>query len=405
MFDAAECDTCSLRYVSCAVRGEFDILARAVGVGGETPFVHALGDEPADVGMHASRFAEEESFVVGNDGVEDGGVVFAQCGVEEGVLQTGEAGETGMRALHRLLELHLIAKEYQVGCASSDRNRVRERHLSRFIDEEVVECVLPFRSREEPCGSTDNTLAEQATRGAACVNESEPRIVGVDRVLFFTTNLDPHEITSILSSRITAGGKEVDHCLVTVRGNADRLPRCQKLSDDTRGRVGLPRPRRTLYDQASSVHRRGYANGSIHRQLVLMPNGIGRWCPLQKGEYGWGKRTVKAGADDVGQGALYRLRRNELIRNKRSMLWEAAVEFLVDLLCAQLELELAVHGVQRVERELCLQVVGEHHAVAITGSQLALLGLIEFVALCERQLHFLGFAHRGHTLNTSGIVT
>ena len=133
-----------------------DPLAGTVRMGHEAAFVDALRDEAADGGMHASGFAEKEAVVRRHDGMEDRHIGCTRFGVLERVLQHGQSCVAWMRALDRVLELHLIPEQDEIPRAARHRNRVGQRDLPGFIDEEIIERPFPLGPAEEPGGASDD---------------------------------------------------------------------------------------------------------------------------------------------------------------------------------------------------------------------------------------------------------
>ena len=60
-----------------------------------------------------------------------------------------------MHALDRLSELHLVAEQHDVARRRAHRDQVRERYLSGFVDEQVVDARLEGRVREQPRRARD----------------------------------------------------------------------------------------------------------------------------------------------------------------------------------------------------------------------------------------------------------
>src|SRR5439155_9908244 len=85
-----------------------DPLVRALRYGAQAALINALGNESANVRMHAARLTEKQSEIGRNHRVKHRGVRFAARDVFECVLQSRQPGVTGMRTLDRLLELHLV---------------------------------------------------------------------------------------------------------------------------------------------------------------------------------------------------------------------------------------------------------------------------------------------------------
>ena len=102
--------------------------------------------------------------------MEDWRVGLAGRSVFQCVLQNREPGISGMRTLHRLFKLHLVAEKNEVLRASSHRHSVGQGDLAGFVDEEEIEHVLPFRPGEKPCGARRNANRIGSSRIARAFN-------------------------------------------------------------------------------------------------------------------------------------------------------------------------------------------------------------------------------------------
>src|SRR6188508_2135556 len=78
----------------------------------------------------------------------------ARLDVLKRVLEDRQSRVARMRALNRVLELHLVPEQDEIPCATRHRNRIGERHLPRFVDEEIIEGPLPLGTAEQPCGAS-----------------------------------------------------------------------------------------------------------------------------------------------------------------------------------------------------------------------------------------------------------
>src|ERR1043166_1443064 len=116
---------------------EEEALVLVGGLGGEAAVVDGLGDEAADVRVHAVGGGEEDA-APGGDGGE---------AVEEEV-ERRLAGAAGVDALDRLAELRLVAEEHEVLRRGAGGDEVDERHLAGLVDEEVVERMFQGRVDE-----------------------------------------------------------------------------------------------------------------------------------------------------------------------------------------------------------------------------------------------------------------
>src|ERR1700722_8431235 len=80
-----------------------DLLASSAFVVSQPPLINDLRDKPADVGMHSSRYWEENSAVRRN-GIVPG----------EKVLKRRKPTFSGMGTLDRLGELHRVANQHDI---------------------------------------------------------------------------------------------------------------------------------------------------------------------------------------------------------------------------------------------------------------------------------------------------
>ena len=134
-------------------------LALELGHAREAVVVDDLGDEAANIGMHAARALEEQAHVRRDRRV-----------VAEQVLEHRAPRARGMRALRDLRELQRIAEQHDVARRGSHRERVGERHLPGLVDHKRVDRAVESFVREQP----SRTREEQDVR--ACIRER--RVVG-----------------------------------------------------------------------------------------------------------------------------------------------------------------------------------------------------------------------------------
>ena len=68
-----------------------------------------------------------------------------------------------MRSLNRLLKLHLISHQHQILRTPRNGNGICQRKLARFVNEQEIQLVIPFRSGKKPCGSANDAAFECCT--------------------------------------------------------------------------------------------------------------------------------------------------------------------------------------------------------------------------------------------------
>src|SRR6185437_12982190 len=71
------------------------------------------------------------------------------------VRQRGHAAFARVRPAGWTSELHLIAEEHDVSSTCSHADKVRQRYLPRFVDEQMVEPSLGFRAGKRPGRAAD----------------------------------------------------------------------------------------------------------------------------------------------------------------------------------------------------------------------------------------------------------
>ena len=101
--------------------------------------IHRLGDEGADVGLHAIRNVQKDAAMRRN------GPFTAQQ-----MLQNRIAAVKRLLPLPHLRELRRVAQKHDVPGACGKGECVGERHLSGLVDEEVIELFCELLACEEP---------------------------------------------------------------------------------------------------------------------------------------------------------------------------------------------------------------------------------------------------------------
>src|ERR1039458_828372 len=129
-----------------------------------------------------------------------------------------------MSTLNRLFELHLIAEENEVLCASSHCNGIRQRHLASFINKEEIERPFPLRQGKQPCSPADDTVRISGACILVRLDVSEGGIICEQQTLMLAPDLDPLERPPIVSRKLAAFNEQIHHGLVAVRCDAHSLP-------------------------------------------------------------------------------------------------------------------------------------------------------------------------------------
>ncbi len=109
-----------------------------------------------------------------------------------------------MRSLNRLFELHLIAKQNKTLRRPRHCDDVRQRYLSRLVNEKIVELALPIVPLKDPCGSGNYSLRKGCEGIAAARDVHEVRIL-IEKLAFaLVTHLNADETSTAASDSVTA---------------------------------------------------------------------------------------------------------------------------------------------------------------------------------------------------------
>jgi hypothetical protein len=82
---------------------------------------------------------------------------------------------------------------------------------------------LPFGTREKPRRSTNDAAGICGKGSGSGFDVTQIEILSKDWPGRFTANLDSRQVLPSFASGVTASDEQVDHSLVTVRGNANLL--------------------------------------------------------------------------------------------------------------------------------------------------------------------------------------
>src|ERR1700738_1434442 len=89
--------------------------------------VDRFRDKRAQGWVQAAAFIEKNAAILGH-----GRLVLKK------ILKARQAGLSGMHALHRLRELHLIADQDDVDSGACHGDEIAERYLARFVYEQII---------------------------------------------------------------------------------------------------------------------------------------------------------------------------------------------------------------------------------------------------------------------------
>src|ERR1051325_10297063 len=292
------------------VRGHDPLPAR-LRVTAEPSLVDRVRDEAADVRVHPARFAEEYPEIAGYRGVS----------VEE-VVEAGTPALSGVAALGRLGELHLVPDENDVARGGTDGDEIRERHLSRLIDEEIVEAPPHLLSAEKPGGTPEERAPSAARLGGFLGLRHTDRAAGALRVLR-VSDLDQPESPGFRAEGVHHGVHQVDDRLVAVGGHPDALGIAEQGRDDGGRGVGPAGSRRALDAERGAVEAGGKLDGLPHRILSFRDQrapGVspdaGRAAVQQVVHPPGGALTFRPRAYESKEGFLDHVGRSDLVRNQ-----------------------------------------------------------------------------------------
>ena len=120
-------------------------------------------------GMHAPGVAEEHAAVLRHGG-----------SARQQMLEHGAAGLAGMNPLTHLRQLLRVAEQHDVSRGGAHRDRVCQRHLAGFVDEEIVE-RLSIPSRENSHAVPATSAASPASHASFSFGVLDQRAVEADR--------------------------------------------------------------------------------------------------------------------------------------------------------------------------------------------------------------------------------
>ena len=228
--------------------------AAAVSCEREPARVDEVGDEPADVGVHAPALLEEDAAVLGDRRV-----------AAEQVLEHGAARAARVGALRDLGELERVAEQDQVAGRGADRDRVGERDLPGLVDHEVVERRVELLAREQPGGAGDELHVGVGEAGdLGRVPDPVAVVLGLVAVARL---LQPAEASALPRGLVLDRGEQVVDHLVALRGDADPEAPREQVDDDLGARARSCRcragPARTGSSPSSDRASRAIPAGSI----------------------------------------------------------------------------------------------------------------------------------------------
>ena len=227
--------------------GAADPLAGGVGMARQPPLVDLLGDEAAEVGMHAPGDRQQDAAVGRHGGV-----------VAEQPVEAGEAGGAGMRALHHLRQLARVADQHDVAGAAAHGEQVGEPDLPGLVDDERVEGARELGPAEVEGGAADHVrAAPEDVVGPARSAHRRPRVVGIVAGPELVGNRDvlEREARRVVRQRLEAGAQDVADRLVAGRGHRHPAAGSDEGEDRPRRDVGLAGAGRSLDRQYALLQR------------------------------------------------------------------------------------------------------------------------------------------------------
>ena len=173
----------------------------------------------------------------------------------EQMLEHRAAGLRRMDALPHLRQLLRIAEQHEVARGSAHRDRVGQRHLARFVDEQVVEPADPC-----PRARTATRCRRRARRLPA---SHASLLVGVlvdepaaECVVVAAHFLRPDERDCLRDRERSTSCSRLLMALWLFAVTPTRLPGAMQRHDQPRAGPGLARAGRTLDEQVAAIERR-----------------------------------------------------------------------------------------------------------------------------------------------------
>jgi hypothetical protein len=212
--------------------GNINPMARSPVIADDASFIGEIGDEFADAGVHPTRHRQEYASLGENRAAP----------IEE-VVEGRESGVAGMHTLNGLGKLHLITNKDDVPCSRSGCDKVRNRYLAGLIDEQMVECLIEFRSREQPGSAADDLRLPKDRIGIVRRRDDH----GIIRTFISGRYLfrDAHP-RACFAGTIGNGDQEVINSFVGIRGDRDPTSKAHEIQDCARAHICLARPGRSL---------------------------------------------------------------------------------------------------------------------------------------------------------------
>ncbi len=208
--------------------GRIDVLACAGLDRVQAALVDDLGDEAADVGVHASGAVEEDSKLWRDRAV-----------LSEQVLEHRGAGSVRMDALGDLRELKRVSEEDQVARGGAHRQGVGERDLPCLVDHEMVQgcrpCLVGECSHAVPATRrTSSGGGKACTSGSFSMNERASFETNCDSGLSLEHFFQPRKPTCCSVGGFLDLVQQVVDRLVAGRRHADSGPPRDEVDDELR---------------------------------------------------------------------------------------------------------------------------------------------------------------------------
>ncbi len=220
-----------------------------------------VGDELADVGVHAARDGEEDAAIGGDQGL-----------LAEDVLEDAGAAVLLVARLRHLGELEGIAdQDHALACAGGGNDRVGEAVLAGLVDDEVVDlfvqrgaCAQPARAGEE----LDATF-----EGVVCLRRARDLLdLGEIRVVLLVRIALADEVEVAIRSSLLELHAGVANGGVGWRRQRHRVAVLHERHDELRREPRLARAGWALHGERSSAQ----AERSL--AYLLKPGGLLIWC-------------------------------------------------------------------------------------------------------------------------------
>ena len=182
--------------------------------------------------MHSKRFTEKYAAIFRNDRMKLDRIVLTSVEVFQRVLQGRKSGITGMLALCRLFELHLIAEQYKIFSTAGHRHNICQWNLPGFVNKKIIKVVTPISMREEPrCSGYNSVLVcRKAFSVICCVRKAW--IFAEHGVIAAAAGFDADERKALLFQYARTCLDQIHDRLVAIGSDADLFSASKQVGDD-----------------------------------------------------------------------------------------------------------------------------------------------------------------------------